>query len=58
MDIEKVIMETHANTAFVMLGFVAVPLWLSEITFETLIFLTFNSEILLHSLNIKSIFYS
>lgn len=34
MDIEKVIMETHANTTYVMLGFPAIPLWLTFLMLE------------------------
>ena len=34
MDIEKVIMETHANTTYVMLGFPAIPLWLTFLMVE------------------------
>lgn len=34
MDIEKIIMETHANTTYVLLGFPAIPLWLTFLMVE------------------------
>lgn len=34
MNIEKIIMETHANTTYVLLGFPAIPLWLTFLMLE------------------------
>lgn len=34
MNVEKVIMETNANTTYVLLGFPAIPLWLTFVMLE------------------------